>query len=57
MAISKAARDNEIYVVINIQEEMNCAEPHAEDEYCPEEKNYLFNTNVVFDRNGAVIDR
>lgn len=56
VAMSQAALQNQIYVVINIRESMNCMEPQqAED--CPEQIQYYFNTNVVFDRNGAVIDR
>lgn len=55
--MSAAARQHEIYLVINIQEQMDCTKPQAEDEYCPEAKNYLFNTNVVFNRAGVVIDR
>lgn len=55
--MSESARRYELYLVINIQEKMNCSEPQAEEEYCPEAKNYLFNTNVVFDRTGAVINR
>ncbi|XP_053617655.1 vanin-like protein 1 [Plodia interpunctella] len=55
VAISKAARDNGIYVVINVQEQMDCSSSLGE--YCPEKKVYRFNTNVVFDRSGAVIDR
>ncbi|CAK1541581.1 unnamed protein product [Leptosia nina] len=55
VAISAAARENMIYVVINIQEVMNCEDAPGEE--CPEKKTYYFNTNVVFDREGAVIDR
>ncbi|XP_045503429.1 vanin-like protein 1 isoform X1 [Colias croceus] len=55
VSISSAARNNSIYVVINIQEKMDCAD--APGENCPEKKLYHFNTNVVFDRNGAIIDR
>ncbi|KAM3964073.1 vanin-like protein 1 [Aphomia sociella] len=55
VAISKAARDNKIYVLINVQEVMDCN--NAPGELCPKKKVYKFNTNVVFDRNGAVIDR
>lgn len=51
-----AARQNEIYVVINGRETMDCTIQNT-DEYCPEEKVYVFNTNVVFNREGAVIDR
>ncbi|CAG9559058.1 unnamed protein product [Danaus chrysippus] len=57
VSISAAARQNEIYVVINVQEILNCTIPQAEGENCPEQKRYLFNTNVVFNRSGAVIDR
>ncbi|XP_026740918.1 vanin-like protein 3 [Trichoplusia ni] len=57
-AISQAALDNQIYVVINGRESMDCTlEDTRAVEYCPEEKAYVFNTNVVFDRNGAIIDR
>ncbi|KAL4711785.1 hypothetical protein ACJJTC_005954 [Scirpophaga incertulas] len=55
VSISKAARQHQIYVVINIEESMDCTAPIKEN--CPEAKRYLFNTNVVFDRSGAVIDR
>ncbi|CAK1541580.1 unnamed protein product [Leptosia nina] len=54
VAISTAARENDIYVVVNIQEILNCPAPEEE---CPEMKTYIFNANVVFDRQGAVIDR
>ncbi|KAJ8711351.1 hypothetical protein PYW07_008593 [Mythimna separata] len=59
VTISSAARTNDIYVVINGREHMDCTIPDtaAAGEYCPEEKEYIFNTNVVFDRSGAVIDR
>ncbi|CAH2051806.1 unnamed protein product, partial [Iphiclides podalirius] len=55
VSISQAALDHQIYVVINVQELMDCND--ASEEYCPEPKEYLFNTNVVFDRTGSVIDR
>ncbi|GBP97468.1 Vanin-like protein 1 [Eumeta japonica] len=54
--LSNAARVNQIYVVINIEELMNCTVV-LEGENCPNNTNFRFNTNVVFDRNGAVIDR
>ncbi|XP_049699303.2 vanin-like protein 1 isoform X2 [Helicoverpa armigera] len=56
VAISTAARANQIYVVINGREMMDCTIQNT-GENCPEEKTYIFNTNVVFDRTGAVIDR
>ena len=58
VTISTAARQNDIYVVINGRERLDCTtEPKDSGEECPEEKVYVFNTNVVFDRTGAVIDR
>lgn len=56
VTISSAARQNEIYVVINIEEFLNC-NINSDNEYCPQLNLYLFNTNVVFDRNGTIIDR
>ncbi|XP_046963867.1 vanin-like protein 1 isoform X2 [Vanessa cardui] len=56
VSISSAARQNQIYVVINVQEVLNCTDD-ATAEFCPDRQVFLFNTNVVFDRNGAVIDR
>ncbi|PZC83541.1 hypothetical protein B5X24_HaOG207524 [Helicoverpa armigera] len=56
VAISTAARANQIYVVINGRELMDCTIKNT-GENCPEEKSYMFKTNVVFDRTGAVIDR
>ncbi|XP_037292535.1 vanin-like protein 2 isoform X2 [Manduca sexta] len=56
VAISKAARDNQIYVLVNIRELMDCTHNDT-GELCPEAKKYTFNTNVVFDRTGKVIDR
>nr|XP_013189643.1 unnamed protein product [Amyelois transitella] len=55
VSISRAARENQIYVVVNVQERVDCSD--APGELCPEQKVYLFNTNVVFDRSGAVVDR
>lgn len=48
---------NDIYVVINLEELLNCTSGDVSGETCPEEKIYTFNTNVVFDRTGAIIDR
>ncbi|XP_004928913.2 vanin-like protein 1 isoform X1 [Bombyx mori] len=56
VSISAAARSNQIYVVVNGRELMDCTKNDT-GEPCPELKEYIFNTNVVFDRNGAVIDR
>lgn len=57
VTISNAALQNDIYVVINGRELLDCTVQQAADEYCPEAKQYVFNTNVVFDRTGKVIDR
>lgn len=56
VAMSAAARRNAIYVVINVRESVDCRQPQQGEE-CPEEKLYIFNTNVVLDRSGSVIDR
>ncbi|CAG9791382.1 unnamed protein product [Diatraea saccharalis] len=55
VSLSSAARQHNIYLVVNIQEEMDCN--NSPEEFCPEQKTYIFNTNIVFDRAGAVIDR
>ncbi|KAL0867646.1 hypothetical protein ABMA27_008398 [Loxostege sticticalis] len=55
VSLSTAARQHEIYVLVNLQEEMDCRD--APGEYCPDDRTYVFNTNVIFDRTGAVIDR
>ncbi|XP_045771208.1 vanin-like protein 2 isoform X2 [Maniola jurtina] len=57
VSISEAAKQSQIYVVINVQEMMDCKNGGSPGENCPKQKQYRFNTNVVFDRNGAVIDR
>ncbi|GBP27062.1 Vanin-like protein 1 [Eumeta japonica] len=56
VSLSNAARLNQIYVVINIEELMNCTVV-LEGGNCPNNTDFRFNTNVVFVRNGAVIDR
>lgn len=49
--ISCAAKKYEMYIVINHQEKVNCKEN------CPEDGFLVYNTNVVFDREGVVIAR
>ncbi|CAL1687896.1 unnamed protein product [Lasius platythorax] len=50
--ISCAARENEIYVVINIAEKLPCT-----GDGCPEDNIFYYNSNVVFDRTGTIIAR
>ncbi|XP_029667481.1 vanin-like protein 2 isoform X1 [Formica exsecta] len=50
--ISCAARNNTIYVVINIAEKLPCIE-----DVCPKDKMFYYNSNVVFDRTGKIIAR
>ncbi|XP_045771205.1 vanin-like protein 1 [Maniola jurtina] len=57
VSISSAAMENEIYVVINLEELLDCTSGDVAGENCPEPRVYIFNTNVVFDRTGAVINR
>ncbi|XP_067012777.2 vanin-like protein 2 [Anabrus simplex] len=51
---SCAAREHRLYVVINLSEECPCP---SEDPTCPTDGIFIYNTNVVFDRNGTVIAR
>ncbi|GBP67322.1 Vanin-like protein 2 [Eumeta japonica] len=58
VTLSEAARENQIYVVANIRELLDCVfGGDDKGEICPNKKKYIFNSNIVFDRNGAVIDR
>ncbi|CAH0696824.1 unnamed protein product [Spodoptera exigua] len=57
VTISNAALQNEIYVVINGRELLDCTVQQPAGEDCPEAKQYIFNTNVAFDRTGKVINR
>lgn len=50
--ISCAARDNKIYVVINIAEKVPC-----NNGSCSRDKMLYYNSNVVFDRTGKIIAR
>lgn len=54
--MSVAARQHQIYVLFNGRERLDCTGNDTGEE-CPEKKIYIFNTNVVIDRTGAVIDR
>lgn len=46
---------HKIYVVVNLPEKVLCSKD--KDKNCPAKGRYRYNTNVVFDRNGAVIAR
>lgn len=51
--VSCAARKTKKYVLINLTEKSDCT--IDENNNCPEDKIIYYNTNVVFDRTGAVI--
>lgn len=50
---SQNIRKNQVYTLINIVEKENCANTIK----CSETGWNLYNTNVVFDRNGTIISR
>lgn len=52
MSISCAAKEFNIHVVVNHHERVDCTTPN-----CPSDGFLLYNTNVVFDRQGRVIAR
>ncbi|XP_011563638.3 vanin-like protein 2 isoform X1 [Plutella xylostella] len=54
--LSAAAAEHQVYLVVNVIELLNCS-TNPTGEACPERQKYQFNTNVVFDRSGAVISR
>ncbi|OXU24427.1 hypothetical protein TSAR_010107 [Trichomalopsis sarcophagae] len=53
--ISCAARDSKLYVVVNHQEKVDC-EPNSSAD-CAPDGFLLYNTNIVFDREGRVVAR
>jgi pantetheine hydrolase len=59
--LSCLARENEIYLCINLSEREDCTEESQQAQNdtraCSSLGFSCFNTNVVFDRNGAVIGR
>lgn len=58
ITLSCAARDNRKYVIINLTEKENCAANAAIDPRpCATDDLNIYNTNVVFDREGRVISR
>ncbi|CAB0027937.1 unnamed protein product [Trichogramma brassicae] len=52
--ISCAAREYGLYVVINLQERVDCA---SSEDHCPADGFLLYNSNCVFDRKGRVVAR
>lgn len=50
--LSCAAKQNSVHVVVNLPERDNC-----EGKGCPPDRICLFNTNVVFNRQGTIIAR
>ncbi|XP_071441480.1 vanin-like protein 3 [Hetaerina americana] len=52
--LSCSSRKNKIYVVVNLPEVVPC---NLNDLDCPEDGFYIYNTNVVFDRDGGVISK
>ncbi|KAL0267059.1 UNVERIFIED_CONTAM: hypothetical protein PYX00_009427 [Menopon gallinae] len=53
-AISEATAANYVYVVINLYERVNCTNRTTN---CPPRGYFIYNTNVAFNRSGAVIAR
>ncbi|XP_058803524.1 vanin-like protein 1 isoform X2 [Phymastichus coffea] len=52
-SMSCAARDYQIYVLVNHREKVDCTPGNG----CPNDGLLIYNTNVAFDRNGKVIAR
>lgn len=57
VAISCAARNASKYVVINFSERQLCTDTPEDPRPCASNGYNVFNTNLVFDRNGVVISR
>ncbi|XP_023175400.2 vanin-like protein 1 [Drosophila hydei] len=55
--ISCAARNVKRYIVININEKQLCSDTPEDTRPCASNGHNIFNTNVVFDRNGTVVSR
>ncbi|XP_037094746.1 pantetheinase-like [Pollicipes pollicipes] len=53
--LSCLAKTHQMYIVANYVEKVPCSQ--ASDAECPADDFYLFNTNLVFDRNGTVIQK
>ncbi|CAL8118392.1 unnamed protein product [Orchesella dallaii] len=53
--LSCAAIQSKLYIVVNLGEVEYC--DFNTDSSCPSDDGYHYNTNVVFDRNGAIVSR
>ncbi|RZF47487.1 hypothetical protein LSTR_LSTR007414 [Laodelphax striatellus] len=52
--LSCAAKNNNMYVVVNLDEKISC---DADMQGCPKDRLIFFNTNIVFDRNGTILSK
>lgn len=51
--LSRIARSNSFYLVANLIERERC--DHRTNPNCPKDRQFLYNTNVVFDRHGVIV--
>lgn len=52
--LSCLAKDNSLYLVANYGDAQPCS---SDDPHCPENGQYQYNTNIVFNRNGKLVAR
>ncbi|XP_046739491.1 vanin-like protein 1 [Diprion similis] len=55
--ISCGAKNNSMYVVVNLHEKENCTTTGTSSRPCPSDGYFYYNTNVAFDRKGAIVSR
>lgn len=59
--LSCKAKEKKIYVVVNLSEKQHCSklsqQEANDDRECHVDGWNFFNTDIVFDRNGAVVAR